>query len=269
MNVLIIGAGWLGLPLAKHLSHHHHVTVSKTSAHCLSNQPFPAIELDLSRPKTLDNIPQDTDAIIGCFPPGFRKGNGEEYAGYWLALCQYAKQRDVKKVVMVSSTTVYPSGAHDYSESDATLELAIKSGKFSDNARIMLTAEQHLIDSGLDYAIVRCSGLFGPNRHPSRFASKLKQVSTQAPANMLHLDDAVGAVSFALTSLNHEVVNATSPITVPKAEFYQHAIDAAKLDTPLPPIVDAADKKILTNKLIELGYQFRHPSSVEALAIDV
>ncbi len=269
MNVLIIGAGWLGLPLAKHLSHHHHVTVSKTSTYALNEQPFPAIELDLARPNTLSNIPQDTDAIIGCFPPGFRKGRGEEYARYWETLCQYAKQRNVSKIVMVSSTAVYPSGALDCSENDATLDLAINDDKFSDNARIMLTAEQHLIDSGLDYTIVRCSGLFGPNRHPSRFASKLRQVSTQAPANMLHLDDAVGAVSFALNSVHNDVVNATSPKTVSKAEFYQHAINVAKLDTPLPPTVDVADKKILANKLIKLGYQFKHPSAVEALAIDL
>ena len=122
MNVLIIGAGWLGLPLAKHLSHHHHVTVSKTSAHSLDDQPFPAIELDLSRPNTLDNIPQDTDVIIGCFPPGFRKGRGEEYAIYWQTLCQYARQLNVSKIVMVSSTTVYASGALDCCENDATLE---------------------------------------------------------------------------------------------------------------------------------------------------
>ena len=149
------------------------------------------------------------------------------------------------------------------------LKLAIDNDKFSDNARIMLTAEQHLIDCETDYAIVRCSGLFGPNRHPSRFAAKLKQVSTLAPANMLQLDDAVGAVTFALDSLHNEVVNATSPITVSKAKFYQHAIDVAKLNATLPPKVDIADKKILANKLIELGYQFKHPSTLEALAIDV
>ncbi|MFA0521664.1 SDR family NAD(P)-dependent oxidoreductase, partial [Vibrio sp. 10N.222.55.E8] len=81
-----------------------------------------------------------------------------------------------------------------------------------------------VMDSGLDFTILRFSGLIGPNRHPSRFASKLKQVSSQAPANMLHLDDAIGSVNFAIEQLHNEVVNVTTPNTVSKAEFYAAAL---------------------------------------------
>ncbi|MGR5457020.1 SDR family NAD(P)-dependent oxidoreductase, partial [Vibrio alfacsensis] len=83
-------------------------------------------------------------------------------------------------------------------EDMARLPIAKGREDFSAKSIIMLTAEEHVRNSTLDYVIVRCSGLFGPNRHPSRFASKLKTVSDQASANMLHLDDAVGAIIFCL-----------------------------------------------------------------------
>ena len=82
---------------------------------------------------------------------------------------------------MVSSTTVYPNTAQDMVEEDASLAKAENDDKFSDNAKIMLQAENLLISSGLKFAIVRCSGLIGPNRHPARFVAHLTKVSSKAP----------------------------------------------------------------------------------------
>jgi len=113
-------------------------------------------------------------------------------------------------------------------EQDASLELATNNDEFSANAKKMLQAEQTVIDSGLDYVIVRCSGLIGPDRHPARFASRLKQVSRLA-------------------------------------EFYQAALKAANLDEELPPIVDVADKRIVSDKLIKAGYKFHYSHTLEAL----
>lgn len=168
---------------------------------------------------------------------------------------------------MVSSTSVYPNVAKEMLEQDASLLLAQQNEAFSDGARIMLQAEQYVIDSDLNYVIVRCSGLIGPNRHPSRFAARLPQVSRLAPANMLHLEDAVGVVTFAAEKLSNQIVNATTPQTVSKAEFYQAALNAAQLNSPLPPIVDIADKRIMSNKIEQLGYQFHYGNTLEALAI--
>ncbi|MFA0071709.1 SDR family NAD(P)-dependent oxidoreductase, partial [Vibrio breoganii] len=136
---------------------------------------------------------------------------------------------------------------------------------FSDNARVMLQAEQYIIDSGIDYTILRFSGLIGPSRHPSRFASKLKQVSTQAPANMLHLDDAIGAIEFAISQLHNEIVNVTTPNTVSKAEFYAAALKSANSSEPLPLVVDTPDKLISSKKILDLGYSFKFESTLDAL----
>ncbi|MDF5473946.1 SDR family NAD(P)-dependent oxidoreductase, partial [Vibrio parahaemolyticus] len=102
-------------------------------------------------------------------------------------------------------------------------------------------------------------------RHPSRFAARLQQVSRKAPANMLHQDDAVSAAKFALGNLSNQVINVTTPHTVSKAEFYQAAINKIGSDIPLPPVTEQADKRILADKLLSLGYRFHFNSTLDAL----
>ncbi|MFM2620540.1 NAD(P)H-binding protein [Vibrio owensii] len=273
-NTLIVGAGWLGTPLAQTLiDQGHQVTVTRRSQTRLDEFPLTSVQpalLDLNEPHPQQQLIElierhRIERIVGAFPPGFRKGNGQEYAQQWQRLVSAAKQSSVNKLLMVSSTTVYPNLAVDMKEEDATLALAQTSEHFSDNARIMLQAEQYVIDSGIDYAIVRCSGLIGSDRHPSRFAMRLKQVSRKAPANMVHQNDAVAATAFALNQIDNEVVNATTPNTVSKAEFYQAAITQSDLDIALPPVTETADKRILADKLVALGYQFQFNSTLDAL----
>lgn len=273
-NTLIVGAGWLGTPLAQTLiDQGHQVTVTRRSQTRLDEFPLTSVQpalLDLNEPHSQQQLIElieqhQIERIVGAFPPGFRKGNGQEYAQQWQRLVSAAKQSSVNKLLMVSSTTVYPNLAVDMKEEDATLALAQTSEHFSDNARIMLQAEQYVIDSGINYAIVRCSGLIGSDRHPSRFAMRLKQVSRKAPANMVHQNDAVAATAFALNQIDNEVVNATTPNTVSKAEFYQAAITQSDLDIALPPVTETADKRILADKLVALGYQFQFNSTLDAL----
>lgn len=273
-RIAIIGAGWLGLPLAKQLDKlGHSVFASRTSDLGLSELKQNGIAgfvCNLNNPQNLaDTFAEyNIDTVVGSFPPGFRRGQGDEYITQWQALAEQANSAGVSKLVMISSTTVYPDRAQDMYEQDASLELATNNDEFSANAKKMLQAEQTVIDSGLNYVIVRCSGLIGPNRHPARFASKLKQVSRSAPANMLHLTDAIGAAIFAIEHLDHTTVNATTPSTVSKAEFYQAALNAANLDDALPPIVDIADKRIVSDKLMNAGYTFHYSHTLEALKGD-
>lgn len=273
-HIAIIGAGWLGLPLAKHLQTlGYQVSASRTSQAGIEQLAAQGIEgfvCDLNNPlhlaDTLASLGCDT--VVGSFPPGFRRGQGDEYAQQWQDLVSAAQRAQCKKIIMISSTTVYPNRAEAMTEQQASLALAQSDADFSANAKVMLQAEQSVLDSGLDYAVVRCSGLIGPDRHPSRFAARLKQVSTLAPANMLHLDDAIGAATFAVEHLQHDVVNATTPNTVSKAEFYQAALDAVASTDPLPAVVDVADKLIVADKLVSAGYQFHYSNTLEALNAD-
>ncbi|EJG1812005.1 NAD(P)H-binding protein [Vibrio parahaemolyticus] len=273
-NTLIVGAGWLGTPLAQALLvEGHDVVITRRSQARLDERPSTianAALLDLNdenAAQKLDEIIQSNhiERIVGAFPPGFRRGSGREYTQQWSTLVKAAKQNAIEKLVMISSTTVYPNLPTEMKEKSASLALAQTHPHFSDNAKIMLEAEQSVIDSGINYAILRCSGLIGPDRHPARFAMRLKQVSRKAPANMLHQSDAVAVAQFALDHLSNQIINVTTPHTVSKAEFYQAAITKSGAEISLPPVTEDADKRILADKLVSLGYQFRFNSTLDAL----
>lgn len=273
-RIAIIGAGWLGLPLAQHLQQlGHWVCASRTTEQRLTELPAHAITGFLcqlpqanSLADTLTNFHCDT--LIGSFPPGFRQGQSPDYSVSWQALVAQAKQADIKKIIMVSSTSVYPDQAQDMLESDASWQLAQQHDHFSEKAKILLAAEQAVIDSGINYTLLRCSGLIGPNRHPARFVTRLSQVSELAPANLLHLTDAIRAITFSIDHLDNEVVNVTTPNTVSKAEFYQAALKAIGSHTPLPKVVQQRDKRIIANKLLQAGFSFHYSHTLEALDSD-
>lgn len=112
----------------------------------------------------------------------FRQGAGEHYAKHWQNLVQHAKQANIQKLVMISSTSVYPDIAKAMNEQDASLALALDNSAFDAKARILLKAEQHVITSGMDYTILRCSGLIGLNAtHHALSAKWHKSADSRQP----------------------------------------------------------------------------------------
>lgn len=272
-NITIIGAGWLGQPLAHTLiAQGHRVRVSCTSTEkcqTLRAKGLTAFVVDLDQTpiSTLAQqlIQQQSQIVIGCFPPRFRHGAGNAYIRWWQTLVAACQQAKVEKVVMVSSSSVYPALAEEMREEQASFALAQHSSHFSESATWLLQAEQAVIDANLPYVIVRLSGLMGSDRHPARFVAHMSSVSANAPANMLHQQDAIGAIIFCALQVENQVVNATTPRTVSKAEFYQHALNVADSPLTLPPIDDKPDKQIIADKLQLLGYRFHFTHTLDAL----
>ncbi|WP_261815486.1 NAD(P)H-binding protein [Vibrio gallicus] len=276
---LIIGAGWLGRPLALFLSKRSsivHVTNQSLSgvsssrdlglkAHHLS---LPVDDIALLSQFLIQH---QVTTIVGCITPGFRKTldlasvDWDSYAHKWQQICQGATQAGVDKLVMISSSAVYPSTEGSMCESDASYLLAMHSQDFSHKSKALLKAEQQVINSGLDYVVIRCSGLVNQQRHPSRFVQRLKSVSRKAPANMLHQQDAIGLISFAIDKLSRQIINASTPNTCSKAEFYQAALNAVQSSVILPEIVDTPDKHIDSQLSQKLGYRYHFQHTLDVL----
>ncbi len=269
--ITIIGAGWLGSSLAKHLNNKYTVYASRTTqanVNELLKENINGFAFDF-RESNQPLVPmleqQKSDIIIGCFPPGFRKGSGKEYANYWKQLADTCKQTHVKKILMISSTAVYPDRAEVMIEESASLCQTQEDKHFSDKAKILLQAEKCVEQSGISYCILRMGGLVGPNRHPARFIGKMKQISTLAPANIVHLVDAVRSIEFAIENLNNEIVNVSTPFTISKAEFYKYALAQSSYDFELPEIVSIEDKCIVSDKLQNMGFQFRNTTTYQVI----
>ncbi|MDA9556487.1 NAD-dependent epimerase/dehydratase family protein [Vibrio sp.] len=279
-KVLIIGAGWLGTPLAERLLlNGYHVTVTKRSNEALSSLPEPlkknAFVLDLAQFKgyqsnTIDAaqmispLEQKYDYVIGSFPPGFRKGEPKTYISNWENVVSISQHCHAKKVIMTSTTGVYGSltgscTETDHPDTDST-------NQTDEKVSILRAAERMVENSGISHSILRLSGLIGPDRHPGRFVKHLKQVSQLAPANMLHQEDAINAIIFMLTHENSGIVNVSTPETTSKVAFYQAALtDYTKEAEEFPKIVALEDKKVVVSKLLSLGFTFTYQHTLETL----
>lgn len=275
-NIAIIGTGWLGLPLAQRLlSLNEAVCATRTTAQRLVeleqlNIPCFTLSLDSQNGESSPAFVKELtnrriNTVIGCFPPRFRHGEGEAYADRWKTLVSGCKQAGVEKILMVSSTTVYPNSNINMDEDKASLLLAQNNTLFSDSARTMLRAEQALIDSNIEYVILRYSGLFGPQRHPARFINKISSLSTVAPVNMLHLEDAINSVVFSLNSVHNQILNVTCPMTVSKYEFYKQAALGYDPELILPMLNNTSAKKIVSEKLVKAGFRFQYENVLDGL----
>nr|WP_294898375.1 SDR family NAD(P)-dependent oxidoreductase [uncultured Pedobacter sp.] len=266
-KIAIIGCGWLGLPLAKKLlKDEYSINGSTTSVHKLGvleqNGIVPYL-IQLGTADTINGIKDflAVDLLIINIPPGRHDGSGELY----LAKLQYLRNEillsSVKKVIFISSTSVYSENNGIHTE---------ESNSFGDTAtaKRMLAAEN--IFSSLNNratTIIRMAGLIGPDRHPGRFfASKSDIPNGLAPMNLIHLDDCIGVISKVIEDdLWNEIFNGATPSHPTKMEFYDMAtmnLYGKHADF----IAEKKDFKIIdANKIISKGYQFKYPDLMEWL----
>ncbi|WP_016956281.1 hypothetical protein [Catenovulum agarivorans] len=279
MNISIIGAGWVGLPLTLLLTANGHlVQVSKSSEEGLADLLLHGIDAKKVRFEQGEVAESDSgnlielgqaDVVVITIPPGFRSGNGDYYPAHIKTICEHISPK-VKQVILTSSTAVYPEIDKDMCESDASA--------WSAKAEKILAAEQVVRTLFPNqYLIARFSGLFGADRHPARFVKHMQSVSKRSYANMLHQDDAVHGLAYLISQqARAKVVNLSTPAKITKAEFYQAALNHAAVNnfepkqnttvTSLPPITaEGSAKYVKVDKIKAMGYQFRYNNAIDAL----
>lgn len=281
-TVSIVGCGWFGLPLAKHLfSLGYQVSGSKRAREAadalgddgiqgftldLDNQAFNGVVLDEqkllalpSETKTRLMSALHTDAIVINIPPALRK-KPDAYLKRLNFLALLMGKHRYKRVIFISTTGVYPSTGEVMAESDAVAH--------SPSSDILLQAE-HIFVEKYAACVVRFSGLIGPGRHPGRFLARKTGVSgADLPVNLVHLDDCVDGVSYLLSQDKlSSVYNLCAPIHPTKKMFYTCAAEDLSLEAPQfdsePQIAKVIDGSKISN---ELGYCYRHNSPLDMLS---
>lgn len=264
-RISIIGFGWLGLPLARHLQELGYlVKGSATSAekvNSLTQDGLPTYLFNLTPHPTGEGFNElfQTDILWINIPPRTRHlpaSHHPEQIKYVRALID---QYQVKKVVYVSATSVYPDTNQIWKESD--LLTSTNTGNLS-----LYQAEKILSDNrNYDLTILRYGGLLGVNRIPGKYFSGKEHVQGNSPVNYIHRDDAIGIASFILEqNIWGEIINGVCPIHPKRKDVYEK--NAAELGFP-PPISYAEKeepwKEISAQKIADLGYQFKIPNPID------
>jgi nucleoside-diphosphate-sugar epimerase len=291
MRVLIIGCGYVGLPLGVELVRQGHSVFGLRRSAAAGAQLLAAgitpLSGDVTRPETLATLPHDFDWVVNCVASG--GGDAADYRQiYWQGtanLLAWLAPHPPKKFVYTSSTGVY--GQNDGSAVKETSPTEPE----AETARVLVETEKLLLaafaSQRLPAVILRVAGIYGPGRGYA-FKQFLKNEARiegdgSRVMNMIHRDDLIGCLIAALKNGRPgEIYNAVDDEPVTQAHFFGWL--AATLGKSPPPGVpenpEATRKRGVTNKRVsnrklkmEIGWPFRYPNfrigySAEILALE-
>jgi len=278
MRVLIVGCGYVGLPLGAELvKQGHEVFGLRRTAYAdqaLKTAGITPLHADIAQSDTLAALPTGFDWVVNCAASG--GGGAEEYRRLYLTgnrnLIGWLATAPPKKFVYTSSTGVY-------AQSDGSLvKETSPTEPESGTARILVEAEKVLLEAAqqkkLPAVVLRVAGVYGPERgyllkqylkNEARIEGKGERA-----LNMIHRDDLVGVIIAALKNGRPgEIYNAVDDEPVSQWRFFEWL--AGTLDKDQPPAAtedaEANRKRGVTNKKVsnrklkmELGYQFKYPN---------
>ena len=277
MRVLIVGCGYVGLPLGAELVQQgYEVFGLRRSAadDALKAAGIAPLQADITSPETLTGLPGGFDWVVNCAASG--GGGADDYRRLYLQgtrnLIEWLSPSQPKKFIYTSSTSVY--GQND----GALVKESSPADPQAETAKVLVETEKVLLAAAqqekFPAVILRVAGIYGPDRG-HWFKQYLKDEARiegrgERILNMIHRDDLIGVIIAALKNGRPgEIYNAVDDEPVSQLKFFEWL--AASLDKPLPPTepedVEANHKRGVTNKKVsnrrlkmELGYQFKHPT---------
>ncbi|UXX80453.1 SDR family oxidoreductase [Reichenbachiella carrageenanivorans] len=255
-TVSILGCGWLGLPLGKHLAKAGYVVKGSTTHASKMAQ----IEEASIRPYHLTFAPDlegeaedffDSDVLLINLPPRNKDGQADFHQNQLLAI---RERIESSHVLFISSTAVYPANDEEVTEADASADCVTRGG-------IHLLEMERLFSESHDIrtTVIRFGGLYGSDRHPGRFlAGKQGLSGAHNPVNMIHLEDCIGVIRAVIAKdIWGEVFNACAPLQETRQSFYEKAAVALGVAPPSFTDAPAPFKKVNVDKLLRMtNYRF-------------
>lgn len=261
-QISILGCGWLGFPLAKSLlQKRYRVYGSTTSLEKISVlknagiTPFLIHLSDVTIEGEMDFFLKNSEILIINIPPKLRGDSTESFVGKIQNLIPFIEKSSIKKVLFVSSTSVYSEDTTTITE-DTIPNPDTESGK-------QLTEAEQLLQSNKNFqtTVIRFGGLIGEDRHPIKFlAGRTNLENPDAPINLIHQKDCIGIIEAILQqdSKGNETFNAVAPYHPTRKEYYTQK--AIELNLSLPEFNESKTSvgKIISSEKVAmvLNYNF-------------
>ncbi|MCU4741913.1 SDR family oxidoreductase [Natronoglomus mannanivorans] len=293
MRVAILGCGYVGLELGRqlHETGHEPIGVRRSSdgLDAIEDAGFEAVQADVTDATDLESVP-DVDALVFAASSGGRGADAARRVyvdGLETAIEAFGSRANPPAhLVYTSSTGVH--GDHDGDWVDEETPLEPTTEKTEVLAEAERIAREYAPEYGIDGIVARYAGLYGPDRY--RLERYLEGPVTAGYLNMVHRDDAAGAVRFLLEERTEkesevgeeedvardEVVQVVDDEPVSKWAFADWLAEECSVDRPpkrtkaerleTGDLSDAAERRILTSKrcsndrLRALGYEFSYPT---------
>ncbi len=265
-SISILGCGWLGLPLGKHLvKEGYNVKGSTTSDSKLLTiqesgiESFKIIVTNKLACKDASSFFQSEVLFLNIPPKRSNPNIEEEYPIQVQKVVECAKLGGVDQIIFASSTGVYGD------DNQIVTEQTIPNPTRGSGAALV-HAEQIIQNAGLQWIILRFAGLVGEDRKAGRFlAGKTNLSDGQAPVNLVHQKDCIQVVTQILKQqVRNEVFNVCADKHPIKQVYY---VEQALKEGLVPPsFLDNAPAKykiVSSEKLKQrLDYSFIYPDPI-------
>jgi nucleoside-diphosphate-sugar epimerase len=291
MRVLIIGTGYIGLPLGAELARQGHAVSglrrSRSTAGELAAAGIKPLFANITQPDELAQLPHEFDWVVNCVASG--GGDTEDYRRVYFEgmrnvlqwLVPTLSPTGAPKFLYTSSTSVYAQNDGSVVTEDSPAEPA------ADTARVLVETENVLLNAARERnfpaIILRLAGIYGPDRGHwfKQFLKGDARIEGQGERtlNMIHRDDVIGCIIAALERGRFgNIYNAVDDEPVRQIDFFSWL--STTLGKPLPASVpendETARKRGVTNKKVsnaklkaELNYRFQYPTFRDGYAVEI
>jgi len=287
MRTLIIGCGYIGLPLGAELVKQGHEVVgigrgieSRTDVKGLGIHP---INADITDPDSFRKINGAFDWVVNCVSSSH--GGPDDYRKVYLQgtrnLIAWLAANPPRKFLYTSSTGVYGQDDGSVVKENHDTVPATETGKvLAETERILLDAARN---DNFPAVILRVAGIYGPDRtyQLSSFLEGRARIEGTGlrHLNMIHRDDVIGAIIAALEDGHPgEVYNAVDDEPVGQIHFLRWLSESLGQDMPPEARPEelankkrgVTDKKVSNRRLkMELGYQFKFPTFRQGYSAEI
>ncbi|MDP5094176.1 MAG: dTDP-glucose 4,6-dehydratase [Polaribacter sp.] len=243
-KISILGCGWLGKPLAISLISEGFLvkgsTTSDEKLKVLSSDNIIPFLIDISQEEINKDF-LNTEVLIIAIT----SKSEDDFKRLILNI----EQSNIKKVIFISSTSVYPVLNKMMTEDDETDKhpLITIENLFRKNTHFKTT-------------IIRFSGLFGGERHPANwFQNGRKIPQPNGFVNMIHLKDCIAIIEEIIQQdCFGETFNACSNHHPTRKDFYENARKSKNFEPPIFEEDEVLSWKIISSEKLQktLNYQF-------------
>jgi nucleoside-diphosphate-sugar epimerase len=284
VRILIVGCGYVGLPLGRELVQQNHEVFglrrgADTDAGLKAAGLQPLVG-DITQPAELARLPSSYDWVVNCVSSS--GGSAEDYRAVYLQgtrnLLGWLSTTPPTKFVYTSSTSVYGQTDGSWVEETSPTEPE------AETAKVLVETEKVLFEAAQERnfpaEVLRVAGIYGPGRRYwlKQFLKGEARIEGKGERllNMIHRDDVAGAI---MAALQHgqpgQIYNAVDDDPVTQLALFQWL--SAKLGRELPPFVaqslrerGTTNKRVSNRKLKdELGYRLKYPTFREGYAAEV
>ena len=256
-RIAILGCGWLGLPLAISLIDKgyivHGSTTSEDKLVLLRGKGIIPFLISISEEGIqgdMDTFLRGVAVLIINMPPGLRGGNSENFVRKMEFLHAEVKRLGVKKLLFISSTSVYGRLQGEVTEKTIP-KPATESGR-----QLLASEDLFRNDEGLRTTILRFGGLIGEDRHPiTMLTGRTGLTNGNEYINLIHQKDCITIIEYLLTAQWWgRTLNGVYPYHPTKSTYYTSEAIKRKLQIPRYDVQKAEiGKKIVPFALLNVN----------------